>query len=139
MVDGNGATSSAKAGEQNPGAESVRVSSVARFSTDPQRDPGTESVPVQPGIGLQPYAGEGSMSRRDKQSLVMAFGAGSRTCIGRSLALVEMTAFIAELVKGYDMEVCGAPKKMYGEGVMPVPTPPLMVKLKPRVGLNDAV
>ncbi|KAI0418848.1 cytochrome P450 [Xylaria grammica] len=38
------------------------------------------------------------------------FGYGSRTCIGRNLATIEMTKFLAEILTRYDLELLNEPK-----------------------------
>ncbi|RWA11932.1 hypothetical protein EKO27_g3173 [Xylaria grammica] len=41
---------------------------------------------------------------------VAQFGYGSRTCIGRNLAIIEMTKFLAEILTRYDVELLNEPK-----------------------------
>lgn len=65
---------------------------------------------MQPGIALQPLEHEESMSMKEISSYHMPFGHGPRSCVGRNLAMGEMSVFIAELVRGYDMQVHQIPE-----------------------------
>ena len=77
------------------------------------------------------------MSMREIESLDMSFGAGPRSCIGRNLAMGEMSVFMAELIRGYDIEVHQIPESMVNDA-SPVPlfVPEFMAKLVPRENMS---
>ncbi|KEF62905.1 uncharacterized protein A1O9_00879 [Exophiala aquamarina CBS 119918] len=42
-----------------------------------------------------------------KDSMMFAFGAGSRTCIGKNISLLEMTKLLPQIVRDFDIELEG--------------------------------
>ena len=63
---------------------------------------------------------------------MMAFGHGPRNCVVSKLAMAEMTVFLAELVRGYHVEVVQLPKVIAFANPAPEPKPQLIVRLLPR-------
>lgn len=87
-----------------------------------------QSVPMQPGIKLQPIEGEEYLSVKDASSFDMSFGYGPRNCVGRNLAIAEMNVFIAELFRRYDIEVHKIPQGVKVVEIVPEFDPGFDVK-----------
>lgn len=108
MLFTTGPRSVVEADKQGEGEELTHASdsTSATAVLDPPKEAVVTSLPpVKSGLKIEPLEGEESMSMREIESLEMPFGAGPRSCVGRNLAMGEMSVFLAELFRGYDIEV----------------------------------